>query len=363
MKGLMRRGLDPNSTGSQPFAWRQGLGWRVWTMFIGVVILVGVGSAYGGYEIGRLTPTDGWPSTSPSTKGGIIFPAAAPIHNSVVDELKCKLPVYRLGIQGSGGFLSFPDGRAAGDPTSDVTAPGSEIDAGAPGDWFGLTYDAPAQRWLPVPTTWVSPDGAVYMYYRHVRAIELILVNARTGSSTSFGGVGMGGQVFGVTSTGAYFASPRGQGFSFYPYVPLGQGFNVDGGFWTAASGNFVYGTDIPDGGAVVRIDVRDRTQRVPWFNKSSTAAIIGFDGLGSPVIWTGSDLWIASSPSAATRIGSMSPPNPPTASGTPIHGVLAPVADAHGLWISATDGIYLFAGGQATKVSNLVAQVAGPCI
>ncbi len=101
----------------------------------------------------------------------------------------------------------------------------------------------------------------------------------------------------------------------------------------------------------------------MPWFSKSNTADIIGFDGSGNPVIWGGTDLWIVSAANQATRISSKPPiPLPTPQQGLPIYGAQAPVSDSHGLWFSTTDGIYLYAGGQTTKVSNVVAQVAGAC-
>jgi hypothetical protein len=96
--------------------------------------------------------------------------------------------------------------------------------------------------------------------------------------------------------------------------------------------------------------------------NKSSSAQVLGVDGSGNPVIWTGTEYWIAMDPNHATRINS-SPPLPvPSSQDASVKGANAPIADSHGLWFSTTDGIYLYAGGQMTKVSNLVAQVAGPC-
>jgi hypothetical protein len=279
----------------------------------------------------------------------------------VVDGLSCKLPVYTIGQQGSGGFISFPSGATTADSSS-----GNLHVAGGGTDWFGLTYDNAVQRWLPVPSTWVTPDGLLYAYAvdwdSHAAVNFLSEINAQTGASSNLGSVGTPWQVIGVSSANIYAGSIKGPGVYVQPIAGPFQPAQTSDGYWIAASGFFVYGTAVPDGGAVVRMDVRNPSQRVAWFNKSNTAEIIGFDGSGSPVIWTGTDLWIASAPDQATRIGSVAPLPSPQASGVPIHGALAPVADSHGLWFSTTDGIYLYTGGQTTKVSNLVAQVAGGC-
>jgi hypothetical protein len=305
------------------------------------------------------TPT---PTTSPTPT----FPAVAPIHNGVVDGLHCKLPVYLSGVQGSGGFISFPDGRVASDATSKVTTPG--------GYWFGLTYDAAVKRWLPVPTTWVSPDGTVYFFAEPVRGNnKMFEVNAQTGASAELGitPLAYGWQVIAVTADYAFakYLSSH-DGVYIMPIAsPYSQLKTITGGFWSAASGAYVFGTTVPDGGAIERMDARKQVMgsppiaAEPWFNKSNSAQILGVDGAGNPVIWTGTELWIATGPNQATRISS-SPPLPiPTSQGAPIDGADAPVSDSHGLWFSTTDGIYLYAGGKTTKVSNLVAQVAGPCI
>jgi hypothetical protein len=301
------------------------------------------------------------PTASPSSK----FSAVAPIHNNVVDGLHCKLPVYLGGAQGSGGFISFPDGRVASDDTSNVVTPG--------GYWFGLTYDSAVKRWLPVPRAWVSPDGTIY-FFAEPRAgnNKMFEVNAQTGTAAELGitPLGYGWQVIAVTTDYAFakFLTSH-EGVYIMPIAaPYTQLRTIIGGFWSAASGVYVFGTTVPDGGAIVRMDARQQAMGSPpvgtqaWFNKSNSAQILGVDGSGNPVIWTGTEMWIATGPDQATRISTRSPLPITTSQGAPINGANAPVADSHGLWFSTTDGIYLYAGGQTTKVSNLVAQVAGAC-
>jgi hypothetical protein len=285
--------------------------------------------------------------------------------------MHCKLAVYLSGAQGSGGFISFPDGMVTSDDTSNVVTTG--------GYWFGLTYDSAVKRWLPVPRAWVSPDGTVYFFAepRSDKNAMLFEVNAQTGTSAELGisPLGYGWQVIAVT-TDYVFAKYLTSHPGLY-IMPISDPYSkqmteVTSGFWSAASGVYVFGTTVPDGGAIQRIDARKQGGNFvmdkppagaePWFNKSNSAQILGVDGSGNPVIWTGTEMWIATGPDQATRI-STSPPLPITTSqGAPINGANAPVADSHGLWFSTTDGIYLYVGGQTTKVSNLVAQVAGTC-
>jgi hypothetical protein len=265
-----------------------------------------------------------------------------------------------LGQQGSGAFINFPSGAI----TADSSSSNLHVDGGGV-DWFGLTYDNAVNRWLPVPSTWVTPEGTLYAYALDLESHAtnfMIEVNAQTGTPSQLGGVGTGWQVIGMSSTTIYAEPIQGPGLWMQSISGDFSPKLINDDYWSAASGFYAYGSPIPDGGAILRMDVRNPTQRVPWFNKSNSAAIIGFVGSGDPVIWTGTDLWIASAPGQATRIGSGALPLSPKASGRPIRGALAPVPDSHGLWFSTTDGIYLYAGGQTTKVSSLVAQVAGAC-
>lgn len=356
---------------------------RAWAIVAGALVIVAAGAGFGGYELGlrgakppTLTASSSPPPTaSPSIAGGKgtpspaasptpTFPAVTSIHNSVVDGLQCKLPVYLSGVRGSGGFISFPDGGVAPDASSGVVT----------GAWFALTYDTAVKRWLPVPTTWVSPDGSVYFFAAPTSGNNTLFeVNAQTGTSAELGiaPLGYGWQVIAVTPDyvfASYLSSHPG--VYIMPITsPYSQEKAVTDGFWTAASGDYAFGTTVvPDGGAIERIDARNQVMGTPpigaepWFNKSNSAQILGFDGSGNPVIWTGTDLWIATSPSEATRIGSSPPIALPRSQGMPLYGADAPVSDSHGVWFSTTDGIYLYSSGHTTKVSNLVAQVAGPC-
>jgi hypothetical protein len=92
--------------------------------------------------------------------------SSAPLPNVT---FSCKLPISD-GTAGSGGFISFPGAQFAADPSSQVAVPGP----GAGGrKAFGLSYDRGFHRWLPVPYSWVSPDGTRYAYPAP-NAIEMV---------------------------------------------------------------------------------------------------------------------------------------------------------------------------------------------
>src|ERR1700720_1905295 len=78
---------------------------------------------------------------------------------SLRPPLHCKLPIYTLGEQGSGAFITFPSGAI----TPDSSSANLHVDGGGV-DWFGLTFDTAVNRWLPVPSTSVTPEGTLYAY-------------------------------------------------------------------------------------------------------------------------------------------------------------------------------------------------------
>src|SRR5579864_2298242 len=69
--------------------------------------------------------------------------------------LTCRLPIY-AGGPGSGGFLVLPDGSFIADPRSGVAIPSPSPGTPSPTpqlgygpqNWFGLSYDAKADKWL-----------------------------------------------------------------------------------------------------------------------------------------------------------------------------------------------------------------------
>lgn len=352
---------------------------RAWVVAAVAVALAVTGFA--GYQLGLRAGKPGAPTgfttSQPSTPGASSTANSRPGQASFAPYqitpsptlgpgsagLNCKLPVYSIGGDGSGGFITFPGGAFSPDSSSEVT---TKVGS----DFYGLTYDRKVGKWLPVPPTWVAPDGSLYAYALDLAAHaanQVFVVNAETGSGVSLGGVGTGWQVIGVSQTTIYAEPFHGTGVW---TVAISGTFNpqlLGDGYPEAASGFYVFASSIPDGGAIARMDVRSPATRVPWFNKSASAEVIGFDGSGNAVISTGSELWIATAADQATRISTvplLAPPSQlrPDIDG-PVRGTRAPVADSHGLWFSTTDGIYLYDGTASKQVISSQLQVAGPCV
>ena len=91
-------------------------------------------------------------ASSPKQPGtATAHPTSTPAASAVgagptIGPTGCRLPIGNRGTSGSGGFVNLPAGTFTPDPHS------------------RLTYDWALSKWLPVPRTWVSPDGLRYAY-------------------------------------------------------------------------------------------------------------------------------------------------------------------------------------------------------
>jgi hypothetical protein len=117
--------------------------------------------------------------------------------------LQGDLPVvaFNYDAQGNshavGGFLHFPGGAFARDPRADMVADDTRPAAGptrmlrttvqpylfgtSNGMYGEITYDRPAERWLPVVRAQVSPDGLRYAYTELLQLPGDVLGGATSG--------------------------------------------------------------------------------------------------------------------------------------------------------------------------------------
>jgi hypothetical protein len=117
--------------------------------------------------------------------------------------LKGDLPVVALNYdaQGNsravGGFVHFPGGAFVRDPRADMVADDTRPSAGltrrlrttvqpylfgtSNGMYGEITYDRPAERWLPVVRAQVSPDGLRYAYTELLQLPGDVLGGATSG--------------------------------------------------------------------------------------------------------------------------------------------------------------------------------------
>jgi hypothetical protein len=281
-------------------------------------------------------------------------------------QLVCRLPVY-AGQNGSGGFIQYPGGNFTADPSSAVGLPSGASPApggGYGGNFLGIAYDRPFARWLPVPYTWVSPDGSRYAF---AAGDGIYWVDVATGTEYELG-AGHYWTLVGVKNDGVY-ASIAGQGgLWFLPYTRSPQQITTTG-FWQAVSTTAAYGTAtsaVPQGVAntIIRLDLSSGTVS-DWFTRQgASSAVRGLDAAGNPIVdvqlYAGdSETWIAKGPTADPIFGSVEN----------LRDQGTPIADTHGIWFvfysspPYVQGLALYIPGTGLYwMSNYTVQLAGGC-
>ena len=283
--------------------------------------------------------------------------------------LNCRLPIY-AGGPGSGGFIVFPNGTFIADPRSAVTAPSpSPGPTPAPPQygygyqgWWGTTYDRAYSKWLPVPYTWVTPDGTRYAYPGQPDGIYV--QNITNGTQLELG-EGKFWQILDVEANGVYAVTGQTGGLWLLTFAGAVTQVTSNG-FWQAVRGGYAYGTatsSVPQGvgNTILRLNLSTGAS-VDYFSYPSVqSSVAGFDYAGKPVIYVqGQNLFLVylgstqpgQSMVIANLFGSNFWPNG------------APVGDSHGLWLASGNGIALYVAGVGWySMSGLGGQLAGGCL
>jgi hypothetical protein len=300
-------------------------------------------------------------------------------------QLSCTLPVY-AGPPGSGGFISFPLGTFTADPKSGVTlpspSPGSASPSpqiGGPGPGYGygypgLSWDVAQKKWLPVPYTWVTPDGSKYAY-TSPNSIYVEDVAANTQVEL---GEGKSWQIIGVLADGVYAMNTTNNGLIaglwVLPFTSPAHQVTTSG-YWQGVTAGAAYGTAVsavPQGVSttIIKLDLKTGAVDQNWFTRQGTNGnVVGFDSHGNPIIYLNSftgganEVWISTGSNVGTPI--MGSQNGVFVNGTPI-------ADSHGVWFSASiqnfsngsnSGQLLYVPNSGVYVmSQIGGQLAGGC-
>ena len=322
------------------------------------------------------------PGTSPAYPP--FYPPASGAGGPVIPpiQLTCTLPIY-AGPPGSGGFISFPSGNFTPDPKSGVTLPSpspgsaSPQPIGGPGYGYGypgLSWDLVQKKWLPVPYTWVTPDGSKYAYL----SSNSIYVQDVADSAQVELGEGKSWQIIGVLADGVYAMNAQTSGLAaglwLLPFSSPARQITTQG-YWQGVTAGAAYGTAtsaVPQGvsNTIIRLDLKTGAIDQNWFTRpGSNSYVSGFDGHGNPVLYVnsftgqGSEVWISTGPGTANPImGSQSGVFP---NGTP-------VPDSHGVWFSASIQNFGNSGGSGQVLyvpnsgvyvmTNIGGQLAGGC-
>lgn len=356
--------------------------WPLWAkilaVLLAVVVLVGgvsvsltLRSGFGRTAKPKGAQTASRAATEPSPGTP---PAASP--TPLAGTLSCRLPISS-GQPGSGGFVTFPSAAFAADPASSVKP--------EEGYGYGLSYDRSAGKWLPVPRSNVSPDGARYTYWDWpTKSIRIVSVSG--GSETSIGPRANGAasaarlnaqswQVIEALDEGVY-ASPLGEtgaGLWLFPWSGSGERQITSTGFWHAVGGGAAWGTvsqSVPEGAAntILRMD-RGGGAQVDWFSRPGLQSrVMGFDSSGHAVVQATSkdvtEVWLVIGQGNGTRLLTIPPPAPQQQGpGGPIRPYLqSVVGDDKGVWLATSDGLYISTSARTEKVSTVTGQLGGGC-
>ena len=289
-------------------------------------------------------------------------------------SLSCRLPVY-AGPPGSGGFIVFPGGTFVADPNSSVTLPAGapsplpQMGYGSP----GLSYDHAYAKWLPVPLSWVSPDGSRYAY----NSPNSIYVQDVADSNNVELGSGRAWSIVAVQPEGVYASVVQTAGLWLLPYSGSARQIATTG-YWQAAAAGAAYGTAtsaVPQGASnsIIKLDLATGAIS-DWFGRpGSQASVSGFDAKGDPIIQVSyttpqaTEWWLTTAPSEGV----------PLATSNGYYTQVAfqfqgtPVGDSHGVWFPANipgtqnvSGVVLVVPSSGIYgMSNIGGQLAGPCV
>ena len=330
-------------------------------------------------EAASSSPSPTATAVAPSDPSGVAPPALTSVNFS------CQLPVASSdapvdgnssdGVRGHGGFLSLPSGVFTVDPKS-----------------LG-SYDAVAGKWLPVPPTWVAPDGSTYAY---TRGATLHVVSVSGGSDQQFT-IPYSAQVVAFDSAGVYLeqvtpnsdAAPHGLGLldpATGDYSQVIPGGWLGDEWFYAEHARFAYYVDLntswgqppqtgpkPVGNELFRVDLSSHSGGISVIAIPDAALrVVGFDGGDQPVVSASSaDHYRLYTAASIRPGGTPSSPGglpeyegPPDANWNPTGPAQG---DAHGVWFgSAAGSIWLYS--PSSRIHRIAAlplhspMIAGTC-
>lgn len=284
----------------------------------------------------------------------------------------CRLPVSLGAV--SGGWLGYPSGTVAEDPTAGGVNDGSgflktkaqPVLMSASGT-LEFTYSSTLKRWLPGPPPLVSPDGTAYVWteYETDKPVTLTdlagrtenweltrvhFTQARTGTDRILTQDSLYHAVA-LSATSVYLSKDLYGGLA---RLDLATGHVyplVEGKFGWLIAGGYAWATDGGDGkpyGTLYRADLAVGTTQ-PFFSQPGALAVIihGIDASDTLLVEVQRqpngqftrELWTASG--LESRLLTDNPP--------PLGGWW--IVDTLGVWLSGDDGVYLWRSGQVSRV------------
>ncbi len=276
-------------------------------------------------------------------------PAPAFSASGLAQEV-CRLPVF-TGTDI--GFLSYPAGTFTSEPSAKPALPGSTQSGGSTN--IGYAFDSALSRWVPVTHNLLSPDGINYVYG------DLQVVDVQTGiESQLVTSVSRLWHPIGWEPEGIYAIAVGSNGADpglWLVSYPAGDARQISpDGYWQAVSHGAAYGTieaqAPPDASiAMNRIDVKSGAI-TKWFYLAGSRApyVAGFDDSGAPVIQQSIAVYVVPTAMQPVLV-------------TPSTHASSAIGDKVGIWVGNSAGMFLFAGGTFTRLTDLPASPAGVCL
>jgi hypothetical protein len=306
-------------------------------------------------------PTPIGPSSTPT----VTSPAPSPSEPAVA----CHLPVDR----GAGAFIDIPATpletrvlQSTSDPTSQVSLPNGE-------PRVALSYDWALKRWLPVPSSWVAPNGTRYAYTDSQARIHQVDVSS--GSDVVLAS-GANWALYAFTTDGIYAGqrdpSKQPSLLGLWRISPSGGAPKqlTDQGTWlvigTGAAWSVVpqglppNGSRVRDdsvGSVLMRLDLQTGKAMTWYTSTGGRFRVATLDASGRPVLWgvDASVILIVTAVGAAQTIYA--------------DGVFDVMADTSGIWYTSpmASAIYLIKGNVASRMGQYgyggpSPVFAGPC-
>jgi hypothetical protein len=273
----------------------------------------------------------------------------------------CRVPYAEIS-EARGGFILYPGGQRQSDPNSVVAMPGST--PGEVGVNSGLTYNSATDKWAPVGSEWVAPNGLFYVYddWRLSGKIRAVTIaDGSSGDVTTDGGW----YIIGTSDIGVFLGKAPLPGAGPIPgawFVAFGKAPAriIELGLWSRFFEGGLWMVD--GGGNLVRLDVATGAETVWGKGLLSVSWVVGFDLSGQPIVNTGGALAIYRANGAMIAIW-------PGTNGLSAGGRAA--ADNMGIWFSVGGGlvgapghgVYLWRAGKGAQlISAPEVNIGGPC-
>jgi hypothetical protein len=294
----------------------------------------------------------------------------------------CRLP-FLSDPMGEGwartpGFITLPSGGFTPDSAGVVT--------NTAGGYFGATWDPQFSRWVTVPPTSLTPDGAHYVYESSFGSglldLDVTVVDVATGVPSHV--PNSHGMVPSVVDNGGFYFRRTPFGPQIDGYLSFTGRFNKDvvAGSYLRLGREVAY-RDVTTGESrtrlIQRIDLKTSAV-TDWWTGPGDVYIV--DRTGAALILTDDGrLLRVTKPGQSQEVIDASVYLPGSLLGDDTSGVqavpdgtLSAFADDHGIWIGslhnsvgeptrAPGGLYLYTERAGLmKVSSLPGQPAGPC-